>query len=404
MHQGGQNYRKGDWVLIDDGVETLPSGMKQTLEWGEGMMFGEEPEPYEIDMETDHLVSVGFVTEPNADDGMVTIFNLEYGESRQYRKADISHLESSRANSLEANSDMGAIKAFVLDPEAVAMRLACEVPCDPGEEVEYEGDMYRIVACNGTTANIENGNNSLQVKMAWLTRGRVEHTNSWNYSGETPTGFDRDVKPRLYKSQWVWLPVRSKGLLHYPDALNELGVIRLLNGDTVDGYYCSDGKRFQVHFDMIHALKEGRQEWLNRHQDFKLFQQKAVVGNADVRAFSLGNRQGLLCFGLAKLTGILTHGTVEEGHIVAGATQGALLLTKPKGATAGESQAEAEEAAVEQPADTPVITVDGRPTVAPGSGRVYDEPPQKSEKESTNSVALVACAVGIGALVLWSTS
>ena len=52
--------------------------------------------------------------------------------------------------------------------------------------------------------------------MAWLTRGRVDHTNSWNYSGETPTGFDRDVKPRLYKSQWVWLPVRSKGLLHYP--------------------------------------------------------------------------------------------------------------------------------------------------------------------------------------------
>ncbi len=180
----------------------------------------------------------------------------------------------------------------------------------------------------------------------------------------------------------------------------------LLNGDTVDGYYCSDGKRFQVHFDMIHALKEGRQEWLNRHQDFKLFQQKAVVGNADVRAFSLGNRQGLLCFGLAKLTGILTHGTVEEGHIVAGATQGALLLTSPKtgATTGGESPAEAEEAAVEQPADTPVITIDGRPTVAPGSGRVYDEPPQKSEKEATNSVALVACVVGIGALVLWSTS
>ena len=166
MHIGGQHYRKGDWVLIDDGVETLPSGMKQNLEWGEGMMFGEEPEPYEIDMETDHLVSVGFVTEPNADDGMIAIFNLEYGEARQYRKQDISHLDASRANALQANEDMEAIKAFVLDPEAVAQRLACEVPCDPGEEVMYEGVMYRIVSCNGTMANIENGDCSQQVKMA----------------------------------------------------------------------------------------------------------------------------------------------------------------------------------------------------------------------------------------------
>jgi hypothetical protein len=156
---------------------------------------------------------------------------------------------------------------------------------------------------------------------------------------------------------------------------------------------------------MIHALKEERQAWLNRHQDFKLFQQKAVIGNADVRAFSLGNRQGLLCYGLAKLQAVLTHGSVEEGHIVAGATQGALLLTSP--ATSGEadkSPGESNEEAVEQPAETPVVTIDGRPTV-PDTGRVWDEPfPEKSEKQETNSVALVACAVGIGALVLWSTS
>jgi len=405
MHKGGQFYRKGDWVLIDDGVETLPSGMKQTLEWGEGEMFGEEPEPWEIDLETEHLVSVGFVTEPNADDGMVAIFNLEYGEARQYRKQDLSHLDSNRANALQANADMEAIKAFVLDPEAVAQRLSCEVPCDPGEEVEYEGDMYRIVTCNGTTANIENGNNSLQVKMSWLTRGRVDHTNSWNYqqNGETPTGFDRDIKPRLYKSQWVWLPVRSKGLLHYPEALKELGVVRLINGDTLDGYYCSDGARFQVHLDMVHALKEERQEWLNRHADFKRFQQKAVIGNADVRAFSLGTVRPLLCFGLAKLTPVLTHGSVEEGHIVAGATQGALLLTKPKEGDTTKGQALEE--AVEQPKESPVVTVDGRASVPDTEGYVGEDPfPQKSKKEETNSIALVACAVGIGALVLWSTT
>ncbi len=366
-------------------------------------MFGEEPEGYEIDMETDHLVSVGFVTEPNASDGMVAVFNLEYGEPRQYSKHDLSHLEAQRASALEANSDMEAIKAFVLEPDTVAQRLACEVPCDPGEEVEYEGDMFRIVSCNGTTANIENGNNSLQVKMAWLTRGKVDHTNSWNYSGETPTGFDRDIYPRLFKGQWLWLPVRSKGLLHYPESLKELAVVRTLIGDTVDGYYCSDGERFKVHVDMVHALKLERQSWLNLHKDFKLFQHKAVVGGHQVRAFSLGNRQGLLCYGLAKLTGVLTHGSVEEGHIVAGATQGALLLTAPQ--TAGgegeePSKAEAEKEALAQPADPGVVTIDGR---------TYVETPQdpgepKTKKEATNSVALVACVVGIGALVLWSTS
>jgi hypothetical protein len=206
----------------------------------------------------------------------------------------------------------------------------------------------------------------------------------------------------MFKGQWVWLPVRSKGLLHYPESLKELGVIRSLVGDTADGYYCSDGERFKVHVDMVHALKQERQSWLNLHKDFKLFQHKAVVGGHQVRAFSLGNRQGLLCFGLAKLTGILTHGTVEEGHIVAGATQGALLLTAPntEGGEADEpSKAMAEKAALEQPADPGVVTIDGRQYVeTPG-----DPNQEPTQKEKTNSTALVACVVGIGALVLWST-
>ena len=345
-----QPYRKGGWALIDDGVEVLPKGIKATLRWGEGEMFGEEPDLDEVDMETDHLVSVGFVVEPNNESGKITVFNLEYGESREYWPSEIRHLENSRANSLEANDNIAAVKAFVLDPDAVAQRLACEVPCDPGEEVEYEGDMYRIVTCNGIHANIENGNNSLKVKMDWVTRGRTSHTNSWNYSDETPTGFDRDVKARLHSGQWIWLPVRTKGINHYPGAMKELGVLRLINGELVDGYYASDGERFKMHEWQVHVLKEGRQDWLSKHQFFKVFRQNALVGDHNVRSTSLGNKFGLIIYGMAKFQGVLTHGTVEEGHIVVGATQGALLLGTPtqEGAP-GETQGEAEKAAIDQP-------------------------------------------------------
>ncbi len=400
------DYRKGSWVLIDDGVEVLPEGLKSTLRWGEAEMFGEMPDKDEIDMETDHLVSVGFVVEPNNESGKVTIFNLEYGESREYWRTEFRHLEYTRANGLEENDDISAIKAFILDPDAVAARLACEVPCDPGEEVEYEGDMFKIVSCNGIHANIENGNNSLKVKMDWLTRGRVDHTNSWNYTDETPTGFDRDIKARLHKGMWIWLPVRHKGLEHYPQALKEMGMLRLINGENVDGYYASDGERFKVHEDMIHPLKEVRQEWLNRHQFFKIWRANALIGEHNVRSTSLGNQFGLICYGLAKFTGVLTHGTVEEGHVVGGATQGQLLLGAPptEGGrdTPGETREDAKRQALGQEKEQEILVFNGHEYEKRDKDRHDIEP--KSKKEESNSYALMACVAGIGILVLYSTA
>ena len=201
------DYRRGEWVLIDDGVEKIPQTIRNQLMWSEGEMFGEFPSSDEIDMETDHLVSIGFVTQVQGD-GMLEVFNLEYGEAGEYRVNDLRHLESNRVSAMEGDKNIMAVKAFVMEPEKVAQRLACDVPCDPGEEIIYAGASYVVVSCNGEWVRIQNGEEIRKVRMDEVERGRVTHNNSWNYGGKTPTGFDRSVEASLHKGMWVWLPTR----------------------------------------------------------------------------------------------------------------------------------------------------------------------------------------------------
>ena len=108
-----------------------------------------------------------------------------------------------------------------------------------------------------------------------------------------------------------------------------------------------------------------------------------------------------MCYGLAKLTGVLTHGSVEEGHIVPGVTQGALLLAAP-GGEVPTSKGEAEKAALAQPTDPGRVVIEGREYVATPDDP-NEEPDDGDKKKETSSTALVLCAVGIGAIVLWST-
>ena len=196
----------------------------------------------------------------------------------------------------------------------------------------------------------------------------------------------------------MWAPIRLKGKTHYPKALKELAVIRILNGKMVDGYYASDGKRMRLHQNSVHPLKHARQEFLDRHRDFFRWKHFALEGSAAVRPHSLGNNHGLMCFGQAKFNEVLTHGMVEEGHVVGGMTQGALLLTaQPAGE--GQTVEGARTTAVNQPDNDGIVEVEGKSFEV----EHVSETPKKSKGEEKTSNAMMFCAIGIGALVLYNT-
>ena len=90
------------------------------------------------------------------------------------------------------------------------------VPTDPGTEVIHKGLLYHIVKCEGSEALIEDVHGQQTVvSINTLERGRVKHTNSWNYreGKEFNTGFDTDGSAKNFSGQWVWIPARSE-LLH----------------------------------------------------------------------------------------------------------------------------------------------------------------------------------------------
>ena len=408
--QAASNYTRGDWVLLDNGIEQIPGTLRNELMWSEGEMFGEMPDSDEVDMETDHVVSLGFVTQVHGD--KCSVFNLETGEAKAYPVNDMLHLAPNRVAVMEADKNIMALRAFVMEPDKVAQRLACDVPCDPGDEVVYKGKLWLIVSCDGIFARIQDGEEIRKVRMSEVERGRVTHNNSWNYSGETPTGFDRSVEPSLHKGMWVWLNAREHTKAHYPHALKELGVIRLLNGRIVDGYYALDGLRFKQHEKAVHAVVGERQHLLNNHFDLKKFRHAAMIGLHDVRALSAGKKHGKLVTGLLKFKPIYTHGSVEEGEIVPGHTQGYLDVGAVSGsgerrkdmaqaeyeyATGGATTDIAEEVKLnDTETDQPEETADGK-APAIEEGAMVAGPP---EKQGTGIAMFVLGAVVIGAVYL----
>jgi hypothetical protein len=158
---------------------------------------------------------------------------------------------------------------------------------DEGSEVVYKGETFKIVECDGFTARITNKSRTVNVDVMDLKRGRVKHTNSWNYAKNTDGGFSADSKAQLHTGQWVWLQPRASTLRIYPGAKYELGVLRLINGAIGDGYYAMDGVRFQTVVGQIHPCPKKDQEWMGLQKAFLRFKIAAVKG-IDTPRFKLG--------------------------------------------------------------------------------------------------------------------
>ena len=171
-------------------------------------------------METEKLVSFGFVIEPSTfESDMIKVFNFETGENQDwcahYRDRGRWCLTPTRTSRRSRRLCLTRTRLYT------GSRATSR---DPGEEVIYKGKAYNIVTCDGTTARIGDSAWHFDVKMSELSRGRVAHTNSWNYKSFNK-GFNSSSKSSFFKGQWVWIKPRAIILKVYPESLKELGVI-----------------------------------------------------------------------------------------------------------------------------------------------------------------------------------
>ena len=298
-----RTFQPGQWVAVDNGEIKIKKAVQRGMDWTQGAMFGGEfPIRADEEIETERLTSIGFVVGEGAKLGTTKVFNFETGDMEDKLTFQLVALPKERQVMLDANKNLRTIKAIVLHPNPpIPKKLRCDVPCDPGEEVVYQGDAYRVVSCDGTHVRITNGRIHFDTNMSELKRGRVKHTNSWNYGAATNSGFDSDSRSKIHTGQWVWVAPRSAVISAQPHAKKELGCVRLINGVIIDGYYALDGMRFQTHASQVHAVLQERQAFLDQMKGFREFKAYTVAGSALVRNYSLGRQNVLLCTGQATL-------------------------------------------------------------------------------------------------------
>ncbi len=383
-------FKAGDWVTIDNGEQVLSAESKRAISWTEtDEFFGESPIEEDMKEFTEHLVSYGFViSHANSED--LNVFNLEYGEQRQVPLFDVQHIKGAKAVSFRTNTSLNSLKDLVLNKKEVLARLGCDVPCDPGEEVVVDGKTFTVRYCDGVEAVLENGEETKTVNMNEVERGRVTHTNSWDYAimANTPTGFDREIRPKFFTGQFVWMAPQKVTLRMYPDCNRELVVVRIINNNLVDGYYAMNGERVSQNIGSVEPVTEELSKMFNHHKLLKKFQQAAVVGRASVRDYAVGATMGRLVANRTKLTPTLSFGGEDEGTIKP-ATPGALLYAAPVPAQV-EGEIITAGGMDDRPERRMSPDIIDRETLAEGE--------QKKEADYSTSLAIVA----VGALVTWA--
>ena len=303
-----RSFKPGEWVAIDNGEIRIKKAIQRGMDWTTGAMFQDFPIQQDHELETERLTSIGFVVSDGEKPGTVKVFNFETGENMDKLKFQVVALPKERQLFLNSNKSLRTIKAIVLHPNPpIPKKLRCDVPCDPGEEVVYQQNTYKVITCDGTKVRITDGKIHFDVDMSELTRGRVKHTNAWNYGAATDSGFDADSRSKLHAGQWVWIAPRKAVKTAQPHSKKELGCVRIINGVIVDGYYALDGQRFQTHTSQVHPVLQERQAFLDQMKGFKQFKYYATSGMGLVRNYAVGTGNILLVTGQANLNKELLH-------------------------------------------------------------------------------------------------
>ena len=174
--------------------------------------------------------------------------------------------------------------------------MVSSVPTDPGTEVIYKKLLYHIVKAEGSEALIEDAHGQrLVVSMDTLERGRVKHTNAWNYrKGEIfENGFDADGSARVFTGQWVWIVARDS-LLEGGVTDYELACVWNIQRDGCYVFNAIDGDLVIV--DDVWPLSDTLSDILNVKKNFVEFRNAAVEGE-NTSMFLLGRDELLVCIG-----------------------------------------------------------------------------------------------------------
>ena len=161
-----------------------------------------------------------------------------------------------------------------------------------------------MVSCDGTHVRITNGRIHFDTNMSELKRGRVKHTNSWNYQSEgVPDGFGND-EATLCTGDYIWIRPESDVQSEFPEVERQLCCIYMLDGHVVRGYMALDGAAVHINMDdsSLVPVSDTLNSYLNASKVFNSFKDAAVCGR-DVSRLAAGRHSEvtLLCLGITPL-------------------------------------------------------------------------------------------------------
>lgn len=314
--------RIGQWVMIADGDKWLTSHATDIAErayksgFGKSLTEGEKAQ-------VKKTISFGFFLGMGVRANTFQVFNFNSGEPEDRYTDKVRVLPTAQQRKLDEDDVLVKLRNIFLERKTTT-KLGNDIVClDPGAEVVYNKKKYHIFDVNGTTARIGDSEKSFQVDVYDLTQGRVTHTNAWNYGAKLTGSFVADGKAQFYKGQWVWVKIRDTLKKTHEVADKELGVIRLINGKLMDGYFAIDGKRFRRTASYLMPLSDVEIQTFNGMSDFVKFKSDAVAGdmssNPKENDSALGRTYPLITVGLGEFMGGEIHtihmeeqsGTVE---------------------------------------------------------------------------------------------
>ena len=241
-----------------------------------------------IDEPPEYMISEGFVVGEGDKPNHVRVFNFETFREEDIDIDEISGMSAAREITIESNPILSSIRDLKFEKQPSAKMLS-DVPTDPGTEVVFDDFLYHIVISEGGLALIEDiHGQQKEVTLDHLEKGRVTHTNAWNYrKGEIfETGFEADGAAQVFSGQWVWITARD-GLLEANTTTHELAVVWNIQHEGAYVFNAIDGDLVVV--DDVWPVSKNLSEVFNLNKQFVRFRNAAVEGENTNNRYSCFN-------------------------------------------------------------------------------------------------------------------
>jgi len=320
---GDEDYKPGQWVFIDYGVQTTrkinenPKVIELNTESSIWSSSDITIVPDELDYSQSAKHAIGFVLGRQSWQYEYRVFSFLNGKEEDINTKNLRPCPETFAAKLDKDENFSAVREikFLKDHDPT---LKTYIPTEIGDTVVFDNQNCKIIEQRGKEWVIETASGlHVSVHENDLLPGRTATNTRWDREKLDLGTFTSILPDSIYSGEWVWIPANNlvKKILNHrrlrqqpvPDELAAMGpddkvlaLVTSVEGKAVHVVRAFDGEPLDISQEVVIGTTNGLQKTMTQQKGMGSWRQSVLEGN-DPHLRPPGESHPMLTLGMGEM-------------------------------------------------------------------------------------------------------